>query len=351
MAVIYGSTNSEQILGGEGNDTLYGWAEGGNADSPSGNDILRGLMGDDELYGGTGDDTLKGKAGNDKLDGGSGNDTMKGGTGNDLYIVDSRSDRVTESRGEGIDTVVVSLPLFEDPLSFSYRLGDNVENLEAGSLIDDFKGYGNALDNRLIGGYSGNYSLYGGDGNDYIEGGEKSGNFLYGEAGNDTIIASQSPYNLNTIDGGAGNDKLTGGWNGTGDTLLGGAGNDEITGLLGNDTLTGGAGADKFIFNANDGTDTITDFSVIDDRIVVSAGGFGGIPAGFGGGLTPGGAITPAQFTIGATAADASDRFIYNNSTGALFFDVDGTGATEQIQLASLSPGLAMTNTNISVIG
>lgn len=346
MAVLYGTTNSDNINGTGENDTLYGWASGGDATSPSGNDILNGNAGNDTLYGGTGDDSLSGAAGNDKLDGGTGSDTMSGGTGDDTYFVDSTTDKIIESFNQGIDTVTTA----SNVSAFNYTLGENLENLQAGSSVNNFKGYGNALDNRLVGGYSGNYYLYGGDGNDYIQGGEKGANYLYGEAGNDTIVASQSPFNVNYIDGGAGNDKVTGGWNGAGDTLLGGAGDDEITGLFGNDTLTGGAGADKFIFNANDGVDTITDFSPVDDTILVSADGFGGIPAGFGAGLTPGKAITTDQFTIGAAATDTSDRFIYNRSTGALFFDADGIGSTDQVQIASLSTGLAMNNTDIFVI-
>lgn len=72
--------------------------------------------------------------------------------------------------------------------------------------------------------------------------------------------------------------------------------------------------------------------------------------AGFGGGLTTGAAITAAMFKIGARAGDASDRFIYNQNTGALFFDSDGTGTTGQIQFATLSTGLALTNVDISVV-
>lgn len=337
VAVKYGTTSADTINGTAESDTMYGWANGGNASSVSGNDLLYGNAGNDLLNGGTGDDTL---------DGGSGNDSLNGGTGNDLYIVDSRTDKITESSNQGTDTVST----VSSVSAFSYTLAANVENLQAGSFIDDFKGYGNALNNKLTAGRSGNYYLYGGNGNDLIQGGEKSDNSLYGEGGNDTLVASQSPFNTNYIDGGAGNDTLKGGWNGKGDTLLGGTGNDEITGFLGPDRLTGGAGADKFVFNANDGQDTITDFSVVDDTIVVSAGGFGGVPAGFGDGLKPGATITSNQFTLGAAAGDASDRFIYDKSTGALFFDSDGTGSTDPIQLASLPTGLAMTKADIFVI-
>ncbi len=45
------------------------------------------------------------------------------------------------------------------------------------------------------------------------------------------------------------------------------------------------------------------------------------------------------------------DRFIYNRNTGALFFDSDGTDRDGQVQFASLSTGLAMTNADIVVSG
>jgi hypothetical protein len=48
-------------------------------------------------------------------------------------------------------------------------------------------------------------------------------------------------------------------------------------------------------------------------------------------------------------AADINTCFIYNSATGALFFDADGTGSTGQVQIATLSTGLAMTNADIFV--
>jgi Ca2+-binding RTX toxin-like protein len=66
-------------------------------------------------------------------------------------------------------------------------------------------------------------------------------------------------------------------------------------------------------------------------------------------GLTVGAAITADQFRIGASAGDAGDRFIYNSTTGGLFFDKDGIGGTAQVQFATLSTGLAMTNADIVV--
>ena len=54
------------------------------------------------------------------LDGGAGTDTLIGGAGNDTYVVDAAGDVVTETAGEGTDTVQSAI---------SYTLGANVENL------------------------------------------------------------------------------------------------------------------------------------------------------------------------------------------------------------------------------
>lgn len=56
------------------------------------------------------------------------------------------------------------------------------------------------------------------------------------------------------------------------DVLIGGAGNDTLNGGAGNDTLTGGAGTDRFVITSDHGTDTITDFTLGEDQIVLEAG-------------------------------------------------------------------------------
>ncbi len=108
--------------------------------------------------------------------------------------------------------------------------------------------------------------------------------------------------------------------------------------------MTGGGSSDFFRFNIpTEGIDTIIDFSVIYDTIQVSA-------TNFGSDLVAGAAITAAQFTLGAGATSGSQRFIYNQATGGLFFDTDGTGIAAQVQIAQLSVGLAMTNADIFAI-
>ncbi|MEH2213544.1 trypsin-like serine protease [Nostoc sp.] len=141
--------------------------------------------------------------------------------------------------------------------------------------------------------------------------------------------------------GNPGNNQLNG--ENSNDILIGGSGNDTFVGGLGNDTLTGGTGSDIFIINTpSEGIDNITDFSSLDDTIYVSK-------IGFGGGLSEG-ILQATQFFIGSVAQNSSDRFIYNNNTGGLFFDADGTGSSGQIQVAQLGIDLAMTNRNIFVI-
>lgn len=55
------------------------------------------------------------------------------------------------------------------------------------------------------------------------------------------------------------------------------------------------------------------------------------------------------MFTIGSAATGDSDHFIYNQTTGGLFFNADGIGVASQGQFAQLSSGLAMTKLDIFV--
>jgi Ca2+-binding RTX toxin-like protein len=134
--------------------------------------------------------------------------------------------------------------------------------------------------------------------------------------------------------------------NGGNDTLIGGDGDDRLYGGLGNDTLTGGAGADTFVFstapNATSNLDTIADFAVGEDMIELASSIFTAIGAM--------GVLSADAFVIGSTAADATDRIIYNSATGALFYDSNGSATGGSTQIATLSSGLALTNNNFNVV-
>lgn len=216
--ILDGGAGSDRMFGGTGNDTYYvdnysdriieNAGEGTDRVFASSNAILdsnvenltlTGSAGiwaygnnlDNVLIGNSGNNKLFGMGGNDIIDGGSGADKMFGGTGDDTYYVDNYNDKIIENATEGTDTVFAST---------NYKLSDNVEKLNlAGSA--DFWGYGNAIDNVLVGNSGANklYGLGGADtlrglaGNDWLEGGAGR-DVLYGGTGSDTFVFSNGDF-------------------------------------------------------------------------------------------------------------------------------------------------------------
>jgi serralysin len=224
-----GSSNHTATDGTEADDTLAGSA---------GRDMMDGKGGNDDMSGGSGDDRLTGGLGDDTLDGGAGNDILIGGAGNDTYVVDSLTDRVTETAGGGNDTVLTGLA--------AYRLAAEVENLTTTRATGATLA-GNALANRITGNV-GNDNIDGLAGNDTMAGG--LGDDIYGvdslgdvvdeaaDAGRDTIRTGLARYTLGD------NVEVLIGTALTAQNLIGNAANNEIRGSSGADTLDGGTGAD-----------------------------------------------------------------------------------------------------------
>jgi Ca2+-binding RTX toxin-like protein len=340
----------------------------------AGNELANTVLGDagaDTLSGGGGNDILTGGGGNDILTGDAGADSLSGGTGDDTFYVDAL-DTVREAVGGGVDTVFASA-------NFTLTAGQEIEVLQALSGAVGLRLTGNGLANTVLGD-AGADTLFGGAGNDTLSGGEGN-DILYGDAGadslsggagNDTyyvdgldtvqeavgggrdVIYASASFTLtagleieefrglggglqlvgnergNEIYGGSGNDTLNGA---TGaDVLVGNGGADLLIGGAGIDTVYGGAGQDVFFLsNLFADRDVIADFVGGTDFLQVSV-------AAFGGGLAAG-PLAADQFLANATglAGDADDRFIYNTSSGILFYDLDGTGEGGPIQVATLS--------------
>lgn len=347
-------------------------------------DMITGTNGDDVLNGLGDRDTLEGLDGNDRLDGGTGNDVMKGGQGDDTYIVDSNADKVVELADQGTDTVLTALAF--------YKLSDNVENLTftytegAGS-----KGLGNALSNVLTGaasadtlvsydgddtllGLGGNDTLNGGAGADLLDGGSGADTLIGGSGDDLYIVDNAGDVVREGLDGGydtvqasvsftlganiealllTGTDAINGtgnrldNWldgNGADNILLGGAGNDALYGEDGNDTLEGGAGrddlyggagADTFLFASKltpaqgSAADFVFDFNSFEgDKLAFSKAVFTGLSAL--------GVLDEDAFHAGTSANDASDRVIYDATTGNLYYDVDGIGRRPQVLVATV---------------
>lgn len=192
----------------------------GVIDGLGGDDIITGSTGNDDIRGGIGDDFLDGHDGDDILNGGAGKDTVNGGEGNDTIVIagtEGQFDII--DGGDGTDT-----------LSFTTATVTLNQFSAAGSGIEIISG----KNTTILGNADGNVI---------------------------DLSGIQSVSGLKGVDGGAGDDTIVGvDLANYSDDLRGGAGNDTLTGGKGNDKLTGGSGNDNFIFAADFGKDTITDF-------------------------------------------------------------------------------------------
>jgi Ca2+-binding RTX toxin-like protein len=337
------------------------------------NDLeMVGNAGANRLTGTAFGDTIDGGAGNDRIDGGSGTDLMRGGTGNDTYVVDNAGDITLELANAGTDTVESSI---------SWTLAANIERLVL-TGDTDIDGTGNDLNNTLTGnggnntltGAGGNNTMYGLGGDDtYVvdsvgdrvfetqgassrvdAGGvdtvRASVNFTLGNFVENLVLTGSADVNGNgnaldnEIAGNTGNNRLDG--KAGDDTLDGGGGNDVLIGGLGNDVLTGGAGDDIFRFDtrlsASSNVDQITDFGG-GDRIQLENAVFNR--------LRSTGTLSDDFFVSGdgAVALDANDHVIYDSSTGALYYDPDGSGSAAMVQFATLTGAPSLSASDILV--
>lgn len=405
---IFGGIGDDTLRGRDGNDALYG--ERRFSFVPGGADRLVGNDGDDLLFGGGGDDVQFGGAGNDLLEGGEGIDVLLGEDGDDTFIFRFEAVPMGEriAGDDGIDTLFVS-----GSTDFWNARLLSIEQVHFDAAVDgtvtftaaQIAGIGTFVGNMLEPGVA---APRGGDGQHVLSVQMKIGGTLdlsgkiivdidevqlIGTKSVDSLIGTAG---ANLLDGGAGADTMAGGGgddtymvNKAGDTIVEAAGagidtvrttvshtlaanvenlsleglrsltgigndaanvitgsinNDTINGRLGSDTLSGDAGRDRFVFDTALGAgnvDTILDFTVGSDLVVLDNDIFTG--------LTPG-KLTSAAFRIASAALDADDRILYNNATGALQFDVDGTGAGGATTFAILSPGLALSQSSILIV-
>ena len=97
-------TLASLVTVGAGNDYIEGTAGADTLDGQAGNDTIVGLDGDDSLTGGDGDDSVTGGNGNDTIVGGAGSDSLNGGNNNDTITAGDGSDTVIG--GSGNDTII-----------------------------------------------------------------------------------------------------------------------------------------------------------------------------------------------------------------------------------------------------
>ena len=294
-------------------------------------------------------------AGNDLIDGGAGVDTLTGGAGDDQYFVDT-GDTVVEASGEGFDivyagaTYALSAGAWVEILGTVNNFATTAINL-TGNELDNYI-TGNAGANTLDGGVGGSDQLWGREGDDsyfvdsndvVIEYAANGYDIVYARADH-TLSAGFEIEVLGTVDNTASTAISLKG-NELANYVTGNAGANTIDGGAGSDYLQGRDGADSFAFSTALGAtnvDEIADFVSGIDKIALDDAIFAGIG-------TPG-SFDANAFFAGAAAQDLDDRIIYNQATGQLFYDADGSGGGAAV-LFGLVAGLpSLTASDFTVI-
>lgn len=332
---------------------LFTYIDGG-----SGKDFFSGSTGgsltlqSDLFIGGSSDDSLNGNYGDDILRGGAGNDTLVGASGTDLIDV---SDAIY-TPGTKITFSLIQSAGFNAISEYSDQLGtDRYSGMQGiiGSNADEtFNGssfsdvlIGNAGDDQLFGS-DGDDTLRGGTGNDYLDGGAGGQDLIdlsdASGAVSMTLAAGFGSTVLDLTAVGLGTDRYNNmdGLVGTrfNDTLVGNAANNTLAGNDGADILTGGGGSDIFVFTSPNSVDRITDFNA--DSTNVSEHDFIQLQGAPGFFALPGG-LPPSVFTAVADHGDAvnvgAEKLIFDQSTGNLYFDVDGGTNANRALIANIT--------------
>lgn len=275
--------------GSAGADTLEGM---------QGDDVIRGNLGDDVIYGMDGDDILNGGAGADILDGGSGSDWVSYEGSRGSLRIDLMFPQINTNIGTG--DAYVSIENLIGSQGFDNLRGTLDANVIRGEANVDYI-FGRRGDDTLEGGI-GDDVLFGGVGADALIGGANRDRAQYSEALTAVEVDLAHPHmntgeaagdsfdsiedlaggffadvlsgnsGVNRLFGREGEDTLNG--REGNDYLNGGANADILDGGAGNDVLRGGQSFDTFVFR--EGLDTIEDFNITQDTLLLDAGLLGG---------------------------------------------------------------------------
>lgn len=253
--VVFGTSNQSQLLSlvSQPSKTTNGTNKADPLTGTDSDDTINGLQGRDTIASGNGDDIING---------GTDGDQLTGGSGRDRFVYESFGDRGDTIADFNVkQDALVLTGLFKE---IGY---EGVDPIEDGYLQFVQQGLNTAVQIDPDG----------------VDGVSPFRTLVVLENVKTQDINS---YALNEITGTAQADKLTG-TNGRDiisglagkDTLSGGAGDDMIVGGFDGDQLTGGQGKDLFVYNGEqnptnkslqDKGDTITDFNVTDDKLVLS---------------------------------------------------------------------------------
>ncbi|MEM7237283.1 MAG: hypothetical protein AAF501_05600 [Pseudomonadota bacterium] len=333
MSVIFGNNSDNELVGTGGNDWLLGFWGDDDMDGGDGNDIMFGGGGNDSMQGGAGCDLVFGGWGNDTVQGGADSDYVFGGSGNDILYGDNASDEgvvdtdfnfVTNGSFEDTSGMrqtnfgfvgaipgwtnaqpgnaevvfdgIVGMPASEGELWVDTgTVGNNIidisqqiEGLDDGDTYrlsfdaGQWQAPSPAPDETMNVYWNGELvanvrpeaiDSYEQFEFDLVAGSGDGTNTLRfegvpgGDFDSQGVVIDNIRINAVAEPAVGGDDVLKGGWGN--DEMFGGGGDDILKGGKGDDINTGGAGEDKFLFGKYHGTDTITDFELGVDDIVL----------------------------------------------------------------------------------
>jgi len=279
-------------------------------------------------------------------------ETIKDALGADGDLISSNSRRVVVGDGSGqevaflgdfqntdadpgpdsgeVNTVKVfdNGTLVAKATGYHLTVSDVADAVDLLKNSDDFSGLMNLFFNSGVPSGSVRITINGSDDRDVLKIPGDVPHTFYGNGGNDIFIGTASG---DKIVGGSGNDILKG--RGDDDVIKGNTGKDKLFGSTSNDHLFGGKGHDQFFFDTplgngfmKAGVDIIEDFKPGEDIIKLDKAVFSNI----------GNFLSASEFHLGGSAGDANDFILYKESSGALFYDPDGSGPMNRIKFAVL---------------
>ena len=382
---ITGSGYSDTITGSIGIDVIVAGA---------GDDVIKGFASADTIDGGTGADTLILTATSANLNaatdaqltnveaisaiettapininlsaqtesfmisGGNYSDTLTGGAGDDTFYGFNGSDNIDGRNGT--DTLVI----LATSASLNGASDAQLTNVEAISAVNAPSGVTISMINQSEG-----FNFTGSNFADQLVGTTQADFFtefkgadtIDGGASIDTIKLTATSLDLNKASNAqvVNIEKVSAATALAGVTIdltnqteridiTGSAFNDTIIGGSGVNYLTGGLGVDHFVFNApasSTGIDTLVDFTPAEDVLDFNHTTFASLGSV--------GSLLPSKFHVSVTdvaAHNATDRLIYNSTTGTLYYDIDGLGGAGAIQIAHFSNHAALKDTDFIII-
>jgi len=262
--------------------------------------------------------TIIGTAGADSITSGNHNGTIIGGAGNDTLV-----------GAAGTNTFIFGLTDGTDTINDASTADTLIQITSSGAALSSLNFLRSG--NDIVIGFNGQQVT---KTNQYLDakidsitftGGATYGGYTLANTGYEVSSSLTALLPLNTIIAGTtGNESLLG-IDGN-DLLFGNAGVDTLNGGIGSDLLEGGAGVDTFVFNTALGAtniDTIVDFTVGTDVIHLDNVIFVSLTLG---------ALNPANFIFSTTVptdttGDANTFIKYDSTTGALYYDSNGSAA------------------------